>query len=55
VTFYAGYRIEGPGGAPLGALCVFDPAPRTVEERDLAPLRDLVIRTQRLLAAEHAA
>lgn len=55
VTFYAGYRIEGPDGAPLGALCVFDPAPRTVEDRDLAPLRDLVVRTQRLLRADHAA
>lgn len=50
VVFYAGYRIEGPDGAPLGALCVFDPEPRAVQDADLAPLRDLVIRAQRLLA-----
>lgn len=51
VTFYAGYRIEGPDGAPIGALCVFDPEPRDVQDADLAPLRDLVNRAQRLLAA----
>ncbi|WP_375389904.1 hypothetical protein [uncultured Amnibacterium sp.] len=50
VVFYAGYRIEGPDGAPLGALCVFDDAPRVVDDADLAPLRDLVIRAERLLA-----
>lgn len=49
VAFYAGYRIEAPDGAPLGALCVFDPAPREADDRDLAALRDLAIRAQRIV------
>lgn len=49
VTFYAGYRIEAPDGAPLGAICVFDPEPRDVDERDLAALRDLAITAQRIV------
>jgi hypothetical protein len=54
VVFYAGYRIVDESGAPLGALCVFDPEPRAVDEADLAPLRDLVIRAQRLLRTQDA-
>jgi hypothetical protein len=49
VTFYAGYRIEAPDGAPLGAICVFDPEPRDVDETDLTALRDLAIQAQRIV------
>lgn len=48
VRFYAGHRIESEDGAPLGSLCVFDPAPRDeVDEADLVALRDLAIELQR--------
>lgn len=47
VRFYAGYRIEAENGAPLGSLCVFDPAPRDgVAEEDLVALRDLAVAAQ---------
>jgi hypothetical protein len=48
VRFYAGYRVESEDGAPLGSLCVFDPAPRDgVAPQDLTALRDLAIEAQR--------
>lgn len=48
VRFYAGYRVESADGAPLGSLCVFDPAPRgEVSQQDLVTLRDLAITAQR--------
>ena len=48
VRFYAGYRVESVDGAPLGSLCVFDPAPREeVTEQDLVALRDFAIAVQR--------
>lgn len=50
VRFYAGYRIESEDGAPLGSLCVFDPAPRDgVGEQDLVALRDLAVEAQQRL------
>ena len=47
LRFYAGYRIESPEGQPVGALCVFDPEPRTVRGQDLALLRDLAVIAER--------
>jgi hypothetical protein len=49
IRFWAGYRIESEDGAPLGSLCVFDAAPREVDEADLVALRDLAIALQRSL------
>jgi GAF domain-containing protein len=32
IRFYAGHPITAPGGEPIGTFCVFDDAPREVEE-----------------------
>jgi len=48
--FYAGYPVESPEGVRIGALCVADPAPRTVESVDLVMLRELALSVQRELA-----
>jgi GAF domain-containing protein len=47
LRFYAGYRLESPEGQPVGALCVFDPEPRTVHGQDIALLRDLAVMAER--------
>jgi hypothetical protein len=47
VRFYAGFPIEAPGGERIGALCVFDPAARAVEDVDRALLRDLALMVQK--------
>lgn len=48
--FYAGVSLMGAGGLPLGALCVFDPQPRTAfglaEE---ARLREMGVRVERAI------
>lgn len=41
VRFYAGFPIEGPSGEPIGALCVFDPSPRSEAQVDTVLLRSL--------------
>lgn len=46
-AFYAGYRVAGPDGQPVGVLCVFDPDPRPVLSQDLTLLRDLARGAQR--------
>jgi len=37
LRFYAGHPLEAPGGEPVGALCLYDPEPRTftADERRL--------------------
>lgn len=50
--FYAGYPVESPGGVRIGALCVADPEPRTVESVDLVMLRELALSVQRELAKQ---
>lgn len=46
VRFYAGFPIDAPGGEPIGALCVFDPAPRDPDSIDGALLRKLALLLQ---------
>jgi PAS domain S-box-containing protein len=41
VRFYAGKPLKGPTGRRLGTLCVFDVRPRSLNETQLAALRDL--------------
>ena len=41
IRFYAGVPVEGPRGERIGALCVYDPRPRTGEEIDETMLRQL--------------
>ncbi|KQO46309.1 MULTISPECIES: GAF domain-containing protein [unclassified Frigoribacterium] len=50
--FYAGYPVESPDGVRIGALCVADPEPRTVESVDLVMLRELALSVQRELAKQ---
>jgi hypothetical protein len=50
--FYAGYPVESPDGVRIGALCVADPEPRTVESVDLVMLRELALSVQRELARQ---
>ncbi|MGD1066136.1 MAG: GAF domain-containing protein, partial [Vulcanimicrobiaceae bacterium] len=38
VRFYAGAPLIAPGGARIGALCVLDTVPRTLDERQRAEL-----------------
>jgi hypothetical protein len=47
VAFYAGYRVTGRDGQPVGVLCVFDEEPRPVLSQDIALLRDLAHSAQR--------
>jgi GAF domain-containing protein len=49
VGFYAGYPLRAPSGHVVGALCVFDPAPRERGAVDTALLRDLALLAQREL------
>ena len=50
VRFYAGFPIESPSGEFIGALCVFDSKPRSVETVDVVLLRELALMVQRELA-----
>lgn len=50
IRFYAGFPIESPSGERVGALCVFDPAPRPEAEVDRVLLRELALLVQRELA-----
>ncbi|MFT4049063.1 MAG: sensor domain-containing diguanylate cyclase [Solirubrobacterales bacterium] len=51
IRFYAGQPIKGPDGAPVGALCVTDPEPRSAESVDLQSLRDLAAMVEDEIAA----
>ena len=41
IRFYAGFPVESPTGARIGALCVFDPEPRDEADVDPAMLQQL--------------
>lgn len=45
VRFYAGVPVAGPGGYPLGTLCVIAPTPGRLDETQ----RDLLVRLARRL------
>jgi GAF domain-containing protein len=49
VRFYAGYPLEAPEGARVGALCVVDTKPRQFSRTEAALLRELALRVQALL------
>jgi hypothetical protein len=44
--FYAGFPIEAPSGERIGALCVFDPKPRSDSSVDAVILRQLALMIQ---------
>jgi hypothetical protein len=39
--FYAGHPLRAPGGEPVGALCLVDPAPRKLTERERRLLAEM--------------
>lgn len=49
IRFYAGFPIESPSGERIGALCVFDSAPREESDVDMVYLRELAHLAQREL------
>jgi hypothetical protein len=53
IRFYAGFPIESPDGYRIGALCVYDTAPRAARPSDARSLRDLAKLAQRELAREY--
>ena len=52
VRFYAGYPLEAPEGARIGALCVVDTKPRHFSRTEAALLRELALRVQALIWAQ---
>ncbi|MDJ0337634.1 GAF domain-containing protein [Cryobacterium sp. PH31-O1] len=49
IRFYAGFPIESPSGERIGALCVFDPKPRSAADVDQVLLRELALLVQQEL------
>lgn len=49
IRFYAGYPLRGPGGHPVGTLCVYDTRPRTLDATQLAAFEELAAWVQREL------
>ncbi|MEO7754078.1 MAG: SpoIIE family protein phosphatase [Terracoccus sp.] len=52
IRFYAGQPLVGPGGYPVGALCVWGRDPRDLSPREQETLRDLGDLVSRELAEE---
>jgi diguanylate cyclase (GGDEF)-like protein len=50
IRFYAGCPIASPEGAMIGTLCIVDDRPRSLEESDLAALRDLAAMVEHEIA-----
>jgi hypothetical protein len=46
MRFYAGFPIESPAGERIGALCVYDENPRSIESVDVVLLRELALVLQ---------
>jgi len=44
-----GFPVEGANGEPIGALCVFDPEPRSASSVDEVLLRSRALQVQELL------
>ncbi|MDQ1577002.1 MAG: hypothetical protein QOH55_2152 [Microbacteriaceae bacterium] len=49
IRFYAGFPVESPSGERIGALCVFDPEPRSEADVDRELLRELALMVEREL------
>ncbi|MBG6191581.1 GAF domain-containing protein [Arthrobacter sp. CAN_A212] len=46
IRFYAGYALRGPGGWPIGTLCVIDDSPRGFSAADELTLKRLAAEAQ---------
>lgn len=55
VIAYLGAPLHGPGGVPIGSLCVIDTVPRQWTQEDLALLVELAGVTSELIAMRTAA
>ena len=51
IRFYAGCPLKAINGQQLGTLCLIDQQPRTLDDGDLAILKDLASTVERELAA----
>jgi hypothetical protein len=51
LRFYAGYPLHSWDGHRIGSLCIFDPKPRALLERDFGVLHDLARRAEQELWA----
>ncbi len=51
IRFYAGCPIASPDGAVIGTLCLLDEWPRSLDEVELASLRDLAAVVEQEIAA----
>jgi diguanylate cyclase (GGDEF)-like protein len=51
IRFYAGAPLEASDGSRLGTLCLIDREPRTLDEDEIALLRDLADMVERELVA----
>lgn len=49
IRFYAGHPLEDPDGTRIGAVCVFDPAPRRADAVELDLLRDFAVLARETL------
>jgi len=52
LRFYAGQRLQAPGGQAVGALCIFGNEPRTLSDEDRNLLRDLALWVEKEMAVE---
>lgn len=52
IRFYAGYPLTTQGGERIGALCVFDPNPRTFTSNEKELLKDLALWVQKEMMIE---
>lgn len=46
IRFYAGYALRGPGGWPVGTLCIIDDRPRDFSTADELALKQLAAEAQ---------
>jgi diguanylate cyclase (GGDEF)-like protein len=53
IRFYAGTVVHGPGGQPLGTLCVIDHQPRDFDERQNQRLRQFADLIEQEIAHSH--
>lgn len=52
IRFYAGYPLTTPSGERIGALCVFDPHPRSFTASEKELLKDLALWVQKEMMIE---
>lgn len=53
VRFYAGCSVHGPGGHPVGTLCLIDYEPRTFTARQCQQLRQFAALVEREIGQTH--